>query len=76
MTTARMTQREALYGRVRGLSEGQAAEVMEFINCFEEHEPNEETAKALRDSENGIGVSGPFHNMNDFIVSLLTEDNA
>ena len=42
----------------------------------EEHIPNAETIKVLRDSEAGRNVIGPFHNMNDFMTSLLSDDNA
>ena len=42
----------------------------------EEHVPNAETIKILRDSEAGRNVIGPFHNMNDFMKSLLSDDDA
>jgi len=42
----------------------------------EEYIPNEETIKVLKDSEEGRNVIGPFHNMNDFMASLLSNDDA
>jgi hypothetical protein len=49
---------------------------LEFEDDIDEHEPNAETAKVLRESEAGINVTGPFHNMNDFMTSLLSNNNA
>ncbi|GHS96316.1 hypothetical protein AGMMS50276_14490 [Synergistales bacterium] len=61
---------------VHELPDSAVESVTEFIDDTERHEPNEETVKVLEDSESGRNLIGPFHNMNDFMVSLLTDDNA
>jgi hypothetical protein len=47
-----------------------------FVNDPEGHVPNEETIKVLKDSQAGRNVIGPFHNMNDFMTSLLSEETS
>jgi hypothetical protein len=71
MTTKQIADRKTLYRRFRSLSDSEAARVIEFIDDLEGDEPNEETARILRESEAGINMIGPFHNMNDFLVPLL-----
>lgn len=37
--------------------------------------PNASLAKSLRESENGIGLVGPFNNMPDLIAALHSDDD-
>ena len=46
------------------------------VSSDERHEPNEETAAALRESADMRNVIGPFNNMDDFMASLLSDDDA
>jgi hypothetical protein len=76
MTVTQLTVKEDLCRRILDLPIDSATQVLEFVRDLEGHEPNEETAKILRESEAGINVIGPFHNMNDFMASLLADDDA
>ena len=81
MTTAQIAERKTIYRKIRGLSNADAARVMEFIDSIaidniDDYEPNAETAAILRESAAGRNVIGPFHNMNDFMTSLLSDDDA
>jgi hypothetical protein len=79
MTTTTV-ERDELLQLVRDLPDEKLITVLNFARTIrgedEEHEPNEETARILRESKAGINVVGPFHNMNDFMASLLTDDDA
>ncbi|MDR3331714.1 MAG: hypothetical protein LBT08_03715 [Synergistaceae bacterium] len=43
---------------------------------FNSDTPNEETAAALLESRNDHNLIGPFKNIDDFMVSLLSDDDA
>ncbi|MDR1376617.1 MAG: hypothetical protein LBJ22_03820 [Synergistaceae bacterium] len=78
MTTT--AEREELLQIVRDLPDEDLATVLYFTKDIldedKDDEPNDETAKILRESEAGLNMVGPFHNMNDFMVSLLAGDDA
>ena len=71
-------EREELQQIVENLPDEKVSEALLLIRnfCDEEHEPNEETIKVLKDSQERRNVIGPFHNMNDFMTSLLSDDDA
>jgi hypothetical protein len=79
MVTATL-EREELLQVVRDLPDDKLANVLYFaknvLNEDEGGEPNEETAKVLRESEAGLNMVGPFRNMNDFMTSLLADGDA
>ncbi len=50
MTATQIAARKSLYKRLRNLSDYDARQVLDFIDTLEEHEPNEETIKAIEDS--------------------------
>jgi len=77
MTTTTV-EREELHQIIQNMPNEKISEALSLIRdfCDEEHVPNEETIKILKDSLAGRNVAGPFHNMNDFMTSLLSDDNA
>jgi hypothetical protein len=77
MNTA-LAEREELEQAIRSLPDQQVRAVLEFVRDLEEeeHVPNAETIKVLKDSEAGRNVIGPFHNMEDFVASLLSDNDA
>ena len=76
MTKAQIAERKNLYRRIRSLPDSRVAQVVELVDSLEEYEPNEETIKILKDSQEGRNVIGPFRNMNDFMASLLSDNDA
>ena len=52
MTATQIAARKNLYRRFRTLSDEDAAQVIRYIDSLENHEPNEETIAAFRESEN------------------------
>ena len=76
MTNAQIAVRKDIYRRLRRLSDADVAYVSEIIEDLEGHEPNEETIAALRESADMSNLIGPFNNMEDFMASLLSDDDA
>ncbi|MDR1979856.1 MAG: hypothetical protein LBQ42_14060 [Synergistaceae bacterium] len=77
MTTTTI-EREKLFEAIKTLPDDKVNFALSLINelQYEGDEPNEETAKALRESADMRNLIGPFHNMEDFMASLLSDDNA
>jgi hypothetical protein len=83
MPTA-LLEREELLQAVKEIPDDKLTAVLRAVRVIlqidededEGDEPNEETAKILRESEAGLNMIGPFHNMNDFMTSLLSDDDA
>jgi hypothetical protein len=75
MNTA-ITERDELEQAIRSLPDQQVRAVLEFVRDLdeEEHVPNAETAAALRESADIRNLIGPFHNAEDFITSLMSDD--
>ena len=69
-------EREELQQIIQNLPDEKISAVLLLIRdfCDEEHIPNEETATALRESADMRNLIGPFHNMEDFMTSLLSEE--
>jgi hypothetical protein len=65
MSPAQIAARKALYRKIRGLSASRAEQVLEFIDDLEGHEPNEETIRVLKDSEDGRNLLGPYDTLED-----------
>lgn len=76
MTNAQITVKKDIYRRVRRLSNNEATQVLEFIDTLGERKPNEETIRIVENVEAGCNLIGPFHNMEDFKASLLSDDDA
>jgi len=76
MNTTQTAEREKLYQRILELLDEKAGLVERYVSDLEGRVPNEETIRVLKDSEAGRNVVGPFHNMNDFMKSLLDDDDA
>ncbi|MDR3355062.1 MAG: hypothetical protein LBO21_08490 [Synergistaceae bacterium] len=76
MPTTQTATREDLFSRINRLSDNELARVVELVDSIEGHEPNEETIAALRESADMQNLIGPFHNMEDFMASLLNDDDA
>ena len=82
MTAAQTAERETLYRRILELPESKFCRVVEFVDTIQDdgydpdaaHEPNEETARVLRDSEAGLNLVGPFHSVEALMTSLLSDD--
>jgi hypothetical protein len=81
---AQLTVKEDLCRRILDLPESKFCRAVEFVDTIQDgtydpdaaHEPNEETAKILRDSEAGFNLIGPFHDMEALMTSLLSDDDA
>jgi hypothetical protein len=76
MTASQIASRENLCRRIHDLSDNDIAQVIEFVDSLEGHEPNEETIKAIEESLDPANLIGPFESVEDLIESLLTDDNA
>jgi hypothetical protein len=66
MTTA-LAERDELEQAIRSLPDQQVRVVLEFVRDLEEeeHVPNAETIKVLKDSEAGRGLLGPYHSLEE-----------
>ena len=73
-----IVEREELQQIVQNLPDEKVSEVLMLVRdfCYEEHIPNEETAASLRESADMRNLIGPFNNMEDFMASLLSGDDA
>ena len=65
MTAPATATKETLYDKIRGLSDSEATQVINFIDSLDEHEPNEETAAVLRESDAGLNLIGPFNSLEE-----------
>ena len=71
-------EREELQQIIQNLPDEKIPAVLLLVRdfCDEDHVPNEETTAALRESADRRNVIGPFHNVEDFMASLLSDDDA
>ena len=76
MTTTTV-ERDELCQLIQMLPDEKISEALLLIKDFidEEHIPNEETATALRESADMRNLIGPFNNMEDFMASLLSDED-
>jgi hypothetical protein len=81
MTTAAVTAgREELAQIVRSLPDGKISLALGLLRVLsdddEGDEPNEATARVLRESEEGINLIGPFKTIEELMASLMSDDDA
>lgn len=63
--------REALYERVRRLSDRNVGLVLEYIDDLEEHEPNAETVAAMKDVVEGKNLSEAYDDVKEMMKDLI-----
>ena len=66
MSTA-LAERDELEQAIRSLPDEQVQVVLKFVRDLEgeEHTPNAETIRVLRESDAGRGLLGPYHSMEE-----------
>ena len=71
-------EREELQQIVENLPDEKVSEALLLIRdfCDEGHEPNEETAAVLADSEAGCNMSRIYDDIEEMLSDLLKNDNA
>ena len=63
--------REALYERVRRLSDRNVGLVLEYIDDLEEHEPNAETVAAMKDVVERKNLSKAYDDVKEMMKDLI-----
>ena len=63
--------REALYERVRRLSDRNVGLVLEYIDDLEEHEPNAETVAAMKDVVEIKNLSEAYDDVKEMMKDLI-----
>lgn len=63
--------REALYERVRRLSDRNVGLVLEYIDDLEEHEPNAETVAAMKDVVERKNLSEAYDDVKEMMKDLI-----
>lgn len=63
--------REALYERVRRLSDRNVGLVLEYIDDLEEHEPNAETVAAMKDVVKRKNLSEAYDDVKEMMKDLI-----
>ena len=81
MTVAQIEAREDFCRRILELPDEGFLHVKQYFDdmlphLMSSHIPNEETAAALRESADMRNLIGPFNNVEDFMKSLLSDDDA
>jgi hypothetical protein len=76
MSVAQLTVKEDLCRRILESPVETAEWLSQRLDDFEAHEPNEETIRALKESLDSATLIGPFHTVEDLLVSLISDDDA
>jgi hypothetical protein len=76
MPATKTVTKEELFSRIDRLSPPELAHVAELVNSLEEHEPNEETIRAMEDVKAGRNLSKIYNDVDEMINDLLKEANA
>jgi hypothetical protein len=77
--TTQTTAKKELFNRISRLSESDLAQVIDFVDSLEGHEPNEETIKAIEKSYDPANLLGPYHSLEemfrDFGIDVDTKSS-
>ena len=76
MTVAQISMRESLCRRILDLSDEEIGMVERYVSDIKSHEPNEETAAVLADSEAGRNMSRIYDDVEEMLSDLLKTGNA